>query len=136
MTGRRDKEGPIHRAILSWLRVVLPEAIIFHAANESRRPGRAGHVERAMNAANGVLPGVPDIIGLTFTGPFFMEVKAPGGSLSPAQRDFRDRLAVLGYERWAVVRSIDDARDALAAWGIPTREAGALVHLPVRGIVR
>ena len=133
---RRDAEGPIHRAIISWLRVVLPEAIIFHAANESRRPGRAGHVERAMNAANGVLPGVPEIIGLTFTGPFFMEVKAPGGVLSPAQRDFRDRLAVLGYERWAVVRSIDDARDALGGWGIPTREAGALVHLHVRGIVR
>lgn len=89
-----------------------------------------------MNAANGVLPGVPDIIGLTFTGPFFMEVKAPGGVLSPAQRDFRDRLAVLGYERWAVVRSIDDAKDALARWGIPTREAGSLVRLPLRGRVK
>ena len=132
---RRDAEGPIHRAVLTWLRVVLPEAVIFHPANESRRPGRAGHVERAINAANGVLPGVPDIIGYTFTGPFFMEVKAPGGSLSPAQRDFRDRLAVLGYGRWAVVRSIDDAKDALAAWGIPTREAGSLVRLPIRGSV-
>lgn len=133
---RRDAEGPIHRAILSWLRVVLPEAIIFHAANESRRPGRAGHVERAMNAANGVLPGVADIIGLTEWGPFFMEVKAPGGALSPAQREFRDRLAALGYDRWAVVRSIDDARDALAKWGVPTREAGSLVRLPIRGVVR
>ena len=136
MTARRDKEGPIHRAILSWLRVVLPEAIICQAANESRRPGRAGHVERAMNAANGVLPGVPDIIGITFTGPFFMEVKAPGGSLTPAQKAFRDRLAVLGCERWAVVRSIDDAKDALASWGIPTREAGSLVRLPLRGSVK
>lgn len=133
---RRDAEGPIHRAVLSWLRVVLPEAVIFHPANESRRPGRAGHVERAINAANGVLPGVPDIIGITFTGPFFMEVKAPGGSLSPAQKDFRDRLAVLGCERWAVVRSIDDAKDALASWGIPTREAGSLVRLPLRGSVK
>ncbi len=132
----RDREGPIHRAVLSWLRVVLPEALIFHAANESRRPGRAGHVERAMNAANGVLPGVPDLIGLTFTGPFFMEVKAPGGALSPAQREFRDRLAVLGYPRWAVVRGIDDAKDALARWGIPTREAGSLVRLPLGGSVK
>ena len=89
-----------------------------------------------MNAANGVLPGVPDIIGLTFTGPFFMEVKAPGGVLSPAQRDFRDRLAVLGYERWAVVRGVDDAKGALASWGIPTREAGSLVRPPLRGIVK
>ena len=41
MTARRDKEGPIHRAVLTWLRVVLPEAVIFHPANESRRPGLA-----------------------------------------------------------------------------------------------
>lgn len=133
---RRDAEGPIHRAVLSWLRVVLPPpTIIYHPANESRRPGRAGNIERAMNAANGVMPGVPDIIGYTFTGPFFMEVKAPGGSLSPAQKDFRDRLEVLGCDRWAVVRSIDDAKDALARWGIPTREAGSLVRLPLRGSV-
>ena len=134
---RRDAEGPIHRAVLSWLRVVLPPpVIIHHSPNESRRPGRAGDVERAMNAANGAVAGFPDIMGLTFTGPFFMEVKAPGGSLSPAQRDFRDRLAVLGYGRWAVVRSIDDAKDALAAWGIPTREAGSLVRLPLSGRVK
>lgn len=130
---RRDAEGPIHRAILSWLRVVLPEAIIHHSPNESRRPGRAGDVERAMNAANGAVAGFPDIIGYTFTGPFFMEVKAPGGVLSPAQKAFRDRLAVLGCDRWAVVRSIDDAKDALARWGIPTREAGSLMRLPLRG---
>ena len=132
----RDVEGPIHRAILSWLRVVLPEAIIFHPANETRRPGRAGNIERAMNAASGVLPGVPDIIGLTYTGPFFMEVKARKGNLSPAQKAFRDGLARLGYDRFAVVRTIDDAKDALAAWGIPTREAGSLVKLPLRGVIR
>ena len=131
---RRDAEGPIHRAVLSWLRVVLPPpVIIHHSPNESRRPGRAGDVERAMNAANGAVAGFPDIIGYTFTGPFFMEVKAPGGVLSPAQKAFRDRLAVLGCDRWAVVRSIDDAKDALARWGIPTREAGSLMRLPLRG---
>ena len=88
-----------------------------------------------MNAANGAVAGFPDIMGITFTGPFFMEVKASGGVLSPAQKAFRDRLAVLGYGRWAVVRSIDDAKDALAAWGIPTREAGSLVRLPLGGSV-
>ena len=134
---RRDVEGPIHRAVLSWLRVVLPPpVIIHHSPNESRRPGCAGDVERAMNAANGAVAGFPDIMGITFTGPFFMEVKAPGGVLSPAQKAFRDRLAVLGCDRWAVVRGIDDARDALARWGIPTREAGALVRIPLRGSVR
>ena len=129
------KEENIHKAIVSWLRFVLPEAIIHHSPNAVRWNGKAAKINGAKNIALGTIKGFPDIIGLTFTGPFFMEVKAPGGVLSPAQRDFRDRLAVLGYERWAVVRSIDDAKAALARWGIPTREAGSLVRLPLRGSV-
>ncbi len=129
-------EATIHRAIISWLRVVLPEALIWHPANESRRPGHAGNVERAMNVANGVLAGVPDICGRSHEGDWYMEVKAANGRLSPAQRDFRDRLAALGCYRYAVVRSIDDARETLCDWGIQTRESGSLVKLPLRGVVR
>jgi len=29
-----DREGPIHRSILAYLRVALPGALIFHPANE------------------------------------------------------------------------------------------------------
>ena len=36
-------------------------------------------------------------------------------------RDAVQRLKRLGY-RFAIVRSIEDTRAALAAWGIPTRE--------------
>lgn len=132
MGKRRDLEGPIHLAIVSWLKVVLPDAIIHHSPNETRRPGRGGTVERAMNSVAGVLAGFPDIIGRSREGDWYMEVKAPGGSLSAAQRDFRDRLAALGCDRYAVVRSIDDAKDALARWGILTREAGGMVRLPVK----
>lgn len=132
----RTPEATIHRAVLSWLRVVLPEALIWHPANETRRPGKAGNVERAMNAAMGVLAGVPDICGRTQEGDWYMEIKAEGGYLSPAQKAFRDSLAALGCPRYAVVRSIEDAREALAEWGIPTREAGSLVKLSMRGVVR
>ncbi|MEN9925863.1 MAG: hypothetical protein RL268_1989 [Pseudomonadota bacterium] len=133
---RTDREGPIQRAIVSWLKVVLPDAIIHHSPAETRRPGRAGDVERAMNAANGVLPGFPDVFIRTRWGDCYLEVKAPGGSLSASQKAFRDKLAALGCNRFAMVRSIDEARDTLAAWGIQTREAGSLVRLPVRGVVR
>lgn len=118
----KDSEGPIHRSILHWLRAVLPGALIWHPANESRRPGRAGIVERAMNKGNGVLAGVPDICGRTYSGDFYFEVKAEGSYLSPAQKAFRDQLAALGCHRYAVVRSIEDAREALDSWGITTRE--------------
>lgn len=133
---RRDLESPIQRAVISWLRVALPDAIIHHSPSETRRPGRAGDVERAMNAANGVLPGFPDVFIRTRDGDCYLEVKAPGGSLSAHQKACRDRLAALGCSRFAVVRSIDEASAALAAWGIQTREAGALVRLPMRGVVR
>lgn len=121
---KRDLEGPVQRSVISWLRVVLPDALIHHSPNESRRPGRAGDIERAMNAANGVLPGYPDIWGYCYLGEFFMEVKAEGGRLSEAQKAFRDRYHHLGGTRYAVVRSIEDAREALFKWGIPTREMG------------
>lgn len=134
--GKRDLEGPVQRSVISWLRVVLPDALIHHSPNETRRPGRAGDVERAMNRANGTLAGYPDIWGYCDLGEFFLEVKAEGGRLSEAQREFRDRYIRLGGQRYAVVRSIEDAREALFNWGIQTQEAGSLVRLPVMGVVR
>jgi hypothetical protein len=49
-------------------------------------------------------------------------VKTPDGNLSPAQRDIHGYLTALGSPP-AICRSIDDARRALAAWGLETREA-------------
>ena len=44
---RIDREGPIHRAILHYLRVVLPGAIIHHSASEGVRGGKAGYMDGA-----------------------------------------------------------------------------------------
>lgn len=120
-----DREGPIHRAIVSWLRVVLPEAVTATVKNEVNKRGRSIAIEIAKAKANGVLPGFPDVICLPAAGlpAMFFEVKAPGGYPSKAQREVHARLSALGY-RVAVVRSIDDTRAALAAWGVATCEAG------------
>ena len=117
-----NPEAAIHRSIVAWLRAVMPHAIIHHSPNEVRRGGKAGHVNRAMNAALGVVPGFPDILVLTYTGPLFFEIKAEGGRMSDAQKVFRDHLAALGYKRWAVVRSIEDVREYLDRWDVTTRE--------------
>lgn len=119
----RDIEGPIHTAILDYLRLVLPAgSVVFHVPNENRREGEEGKIDRAMQKRKGVLPGVSDLICLLDGGvTLFFEVKAPKGSVSDAQRDFLGRLHALGF-RHAVVRSVDDARDALAAWKVQTRE--------------
>jgi VRR-NUC domain len=70
-----------------------------------------------------VVPGVPDLAIAAPSGRiYFIEVKAPGGSLSRAQRDGHDRLVGLRTPA-AIVRSIDEARLAFAVWRIETREA-------------
>lgn len=117
-------EADLHRQIVQYLRLVLPGAVVHHAANEVRRGGRRGHINRAVNAGLGVVAGYPDLAvhaaGLTG----FLEIKTGAGRLSPPQVALHARLEALGYPV-AVVRSIDDVRAALAAWGLETREKAA-----------
>ena len=68
----------------------------------------------------GVFPGFADLIVLTGGQVLFLEVKSPSGRLSPAQKAFRDMVKAQGFG-WALVRSIEDALDALADHGITTR---------------
>lgn len=68
--------------------------------------------------AEGVRRGVPDLCFVLSGGTAaFLEMKAPGGSLSPEQKQFRDRAVEAGA-LWASAKSIDDAWDVLAGWGV------------------
>jgi len=127
-------EAQIHKAILQWLRTVLPDAIVHHSANEGVRGGKAGILDGARRKSMGQVAGFPDIQVITWqhVGPMFFEVKAPGGRVKREQAMTIARLEAFGY-RCAVVRSIDDVRARLFEWGIPTREAGSLVKLPIKG---
>lgn len=129
-----DREGPIHRSILAWLRVAMPDAIVHHSANEGVRGGFRGARDGANKKAMGQVAGFPDILVLPWSniGPLLFEVKAPGNYADATQKALHAQLEALGY-RVAVVRSIDDARASLRAWGIATKEAGSLVDLPIRG---
>ena len=119
-------ESQVQRAIVDYLRRVLPYAITHHSPNEGVRGGRAGYLDGAMAKAAGQVSGYPDIEVLLHAkngGPVFFEVKSRTGRLSNSQAVMHDRLDALGY-RVAVVRSIDDVRAALASWGVWTRESG------------
>lgn len=133
---KTDHEGPIHRTILQWLRTVLPDAIVHHSANEGVRGGFKGIRDGANKKAMGQVAGFPDLLVLPWShiGPMLFEVKAAGNYADTAQKAIHARLEALGY-RVAVVRSIDDARAALQAWGVATKEAGSLVDLPIRGTI-
>jgi hypothetical protein len=114
-----NAEARIQAAIVEWVRVAAPSVMVFAIPNGGLRT----KAEAARMRWTGVA-GIPDLAIVVPGGRIhFIEVKAPGGSLSPAQRDVHDRLVSLGTPS-AVVRSIDDARLAFDLWGIKTREAG------------
>jgi hypothetical protein len=117
------REAPIQRAIVQYLRAVLPGAIIHHARGEINKRGKGIAIELAQAKANGALAGFPDLVVLPFAhiGPCFFEVKAEGNYATPAQKALHAQLEALGY-RIAVVRSIDDVRERLAGWGIWTKD--------------
>lgn len=117
-----NAEAQVQAAIIAWLRTVgFPLA--FHVPNGGLRSKR----EAARFKWMGVLAGVPDIvIPLGGRLVFFMEVKADHSCpLRKDQKTFRDFIEKTGG-LWACVTSIDEARAALARWGVPTRESAMI----------
>ena len=122
----RDIEGPIHKAILAWLRVALPKSECsepWHTPNGGARSAIEGKKMKDM----GTMAGIPDLLFLRRENGggrlYCIEVKAPDETLS------RPQVAVSGMlEKYgayvAVAHSVDEARAAVRRWGITTREVG------------
>ena len=120
MRGRSNPEAEIQRQIVRALRTVLPAgSIVHHAANEVRG-GAEAQRRQAILVGMGVHPGFADLLVLSQGRVLFLEVKSPRGRLSDAQARFRDDVRAQGFG-WALVRSLDDALEALEAHGVPTR---------------
>lgn len=130
MGKRVDREGPIHRSCIAYLEAALPGAVVFHPSNEIPLQGK--QVARAIAKAkwNGTRPGYPDIIAHWQGHTMLFEVKAEGNYLSPAQRDMRDELEAQSIP-YAVVRSVDDVVETLAAWGVRS----SVTNIPLRGVI-
>lgn len=134
-------EERTHKAIAGYLRTALtPPWLFFHVPNGGGRSKAEAGVLKAM----GVRAGMPDLIvmgpktmiqpttlinetaGVSFasarTTPAVvaLEVKAPKGSLSPAQKDTIAALEAIGIPT-RVVRSIDEAEAALRELGVPLK---------------
>ena len=112
----RDLEGPIHRAILTYLRTQFPRAVVHHSANSIGRSGLSIARQIASNTAMGTVKGFPDLTCLMPGGRvWFFEVKAPGNYPDKTQRALHEHLRGLGF-RVAVVRSIEDVAAAISEW--------------------
>lgn len=113
-------EYRIQAEIVEYVRLVAPDGIWFHPANGELRDKRTAAKLKWM----GVLPGVPDIIGILPppVGRVLLEVKAPGGRVSEDQDAIRAHCERFEIP-FAIVHSVEEAREALRRFGIVTREA-------------
>jgi hypothetical protein len=120
-------EYQIHASVLAYLRSTLPSGwMVVHVPNGgSRNPIEAARLKKL-----GVMAGWPDIsIYGARTGsngyiPYagFMEVKSKGGRIQPSQHNVMDRLKDAGFDV-AVIRSVEDARECVKAWRLPSKDA-------------
>ncbi|MBB5762132.1 hypothetical protein HNR01_001752 [Methylorubrum rhodesianum] len=119
---RTSDEDDIQRAIVRYLRHVLPAGFIVQSTANKPRSAVAGAREKSM----GAVAGWPDLAvygQAEDENPtaWFIEVKTPAGRLSDVQHDVHDRLKLAGF-KVAVARSVDDVRDLVRAWGLPSRD--------------
>ncbi len=114
---RIDREGPVHKSILHFLRLQLPGAVIHHSPNEVSLRGR--EVARTIAKAKtlGMAVGFPDLLVIWRGHTLAFEVKAPSGRPTEAQSNIGDMLIANGA-MWAVVRSVEDVQHHLKAWGV------------------
>lgn len=111
---RRNPEEIIHRAIVQYLMICLPRNIVWmHIPNGGKRTKAEAGIFKAL----GVKAGTPDLVFILPGGrAAFAEIKGPNGRLSPTQKAFKEDVEELGCP-WVEVKSIDDMKAALQAWG-------------------
>jgi hypothetical protein len=126
-----DREGPIHKAVLAYLRMALPGAVIHHSPNETDMRGRQAMLMVTRAKALGMQVGFPDLLVIWQGAVWGFEVKAPGNYPTEAQRATGAALEAQGA-RWAVVQSVDDAAACVAAW---MDDVPAAVLVPIKGVV-
>lgn len=119
-------EHDIQRAICIWLDgnpdasgrprttpALRPGVVYWHTPNGGGR----SVVEGVRFKQAGVKAGIHDLLFL-WGGIYGMELKKPGGSLSPAQIAMHPRLLAAGMVASAVVDSLQGAREVLQQWGL------------------
>ncbi len=119
MTRRRNPEHELCRTVWAALQTLHRtgrlKAVFFHVANEGKRSKLANY----RLAQIGLVPGIADYIFLWSTGSGMIEMKAPGGCLSPAQKVVKAWCEQQGVS-WALCRSLDDVLETVTGWGVLT----------------
>lgn len=112
------QEDQIQRAVVDWIRLACPTAIVFHVPNGGFRT----RAEAGRFKSLGVLAGVPDLIIMWPGVVAALELKTPANRPTAEQAEFGRRMTGMGHH-WGWASSVDDALALLRVWGIPTRES-------------
>lgn len=102
------EESKIQQSCVRWFGLQHRDldGLLFAVPNGGRR----GKVEAGIMKAEGVYPGVADLLLLVPSGEkhgLCIEMKTSTGKQSPNQKDWERKVAAKGYE-YAVCRSLDD----------------------------
>jgi hypothetical protein len=116
----RNLEGPVQQAVIAKIKSVAPWCYVAHVPNGGKR----SIAQQRRVKQDGIKAGVPDLYLLLSTGvTAWIEVKAPGKKLQPAQVAFRD-MCLQRQVPWALVDDADDIPDLLISWGEDVRGEG------------
>jgi hypothetical protein len=122
----KQEEAAIQAAIVAHFRKT-------YAGRAAHVPngGWRGKLEAVRLKQMGVEAGHPDLVFYTPKGVFLIEVKTSVGALSGAQNRFVEDLQNLGFDV-AIIRSVDEGKAALAAWGLPKKEPTRRSEVEIR----
>lgn len=112
-------EQRLHNAVAAYLTIVLSPPVWWTTIPL----GGGGYVRGAKLKRAGAKKGTPDLIIIHDGKAYFAELKAPKGRLKPEQVQTAIAITNAG-STVRVWRSLDDAKNDLEEWGIPTRLAG------------
>lgn len=110
-------EQVLQRACVEFLRQCAPDGLVYTAINPVPAKSKA---VAGISKAMGMQAGIPDLLMVWKGRAIFIEFKAPGGRLSPAQIDCQAGLMLAGA-LVHTVKSLDEFADFLATAGIPIR---------------
>ncbi|WP_338928368.1 VRR-NUC domain-containing protein [Roseomonas mucosa] len=112
---RLSPERQIQRTLFAKLTEALPlGSAVIHVPNEDAT-GSAAYGQQKIR--DGMLPGCPDLLILVHGRAYWLEVKAPNGRVSDAQRRAHPRLRAAGSPV-EVVYSVEDGLAAVREWGL------------------
>lgn len=118
---RATPEQDMQRTVAAYLDWALPSDAVWTAINPIPAKTKAA---AGISKAMGLKAGILDILIVWRGAPYFIELKAKGGKVSPVQLDVINRLSSAGAS-CAVCHSPEAVIGHLIEWGLPLKARAA-----------